>query len=304
MHKPDSSVPIEEAFDEVAAGEKYKPWVGVVLSFLIDGAGQYLGGRRKAGIAWFVFFHFLGYVSLLLLASPTIRMAWPSLILVAVGLILWSVMLYGAYRPIQRIRPAGWLLVIFLTIAIPVCGITLRMSLVQAFTMPTHSMEPTIRGNKRSKTKDIEGEPGTCDRLLVQRYAYWFNRPKRGDIVLFKTKSLEGTRGDYYLKRVVALPGERVSIKGGCLFINALMVSNPSVLSRITYVHPPAGPFGPKYLRTDNEDFEVSKGHYFVLGDNSANSADSRYWGPVPKANIIGKATKIYWPPERFGVLE
>lgn len=159
-------------------------------------------------------------------------------------------------------------------------------------------MAPTVRGN--SPAKSAQKYKG--DKILVEKFAYWFNKPQRGDIIVFKNEWMTSTRGSPFLMRAAGLPGEKVSVKMGKLFVNGYPVTKPRVFTRIAYTNPALS--DAKYLRTPDEEYTVPAGHYFVLGDNSERSADSRYFGAVPEKNIIGKATKIYWPPERIGVLE
>lgn len=146
------------------------------------------------------------------------------------------------------------------------------------------------------------GVHGTGDHVWVQRFAYWFSKPGRGDIVMFRTRGLEGTYGDFYCKRIVGLPGEKISIKAGKLCVNGALVSDPRIFKRLQYVHTET--FSQKYLAKETDEFVVPAGHYFVLGDNFAHSADSRHFGPVPEANLFGKVTKIFEPPARAGIPE
>ena len=135
---------------------------------------------------------------------------------------------------------------------------------------------------------------------MSQRFVYWFSEPKRGDIVVFRTRGIEGTRGDFYAMRVVGLPGERINVQEGRLWVNGQPVLEPKIFKELSYVHL----HGARHLTDSNDIYQVPAGHYFVLGDNSEHSADSRYWGPVPRANIYAKVTKIYLPQEREGVPE
>ncbi len=125
------------------------------------------------------------------------------------------------------------------------------------------------------------------DRVLINKLAYDFAEPKRGDIVLFE--SLEGGE-DPLIKRVVGLPGDTVEVENGTLYVNGEPQREPYVNDRFWNAQTPYGPL------------EVPDGHYFMMGDNRGNSADSRYFGPVPEENLIGEALFRFWPPGRVGV--
>jgi signal peptidase I len=145
----------------------------------------------------------------------------------------------------------------------------IREFFFQAFRIPTGSMRPTL----------IEG-----DRLLVNKLRYGpkirftmmrikgFGRPQRGDIIVFKYP--EDPERDF-IKRLIAFGGETVEIKLGDVYINGRLIEDP--LIKNTY--------------------------YFVLGDNSASSSDSRYWGFVTEHAVVGRAELIYWPPHRIRFL-
>ncbi len=131
------------------------------------------------------------------------------------------------------------------------------------------SMEPTLHNGQY---------------LVVSKISYLFNEPQRGDIVVFV--SLNGT-GEDYIKRVIGLPGERVEVRDGAVWINGYRLDEPYLNSGIPYTGV----------------WKLGPDEYFVLGDNRANSSDSHTWGPLPRKNIIGKAWLCYWPPQYWGLV-
>ena len=171
-----------------------------------------------------------------------------------------------------------------------------RTFIVQAFKIPTKSMEPTLHGDPRSG-----------DRILVNKFIYHMLEPKRGDIVVFRTINIPGL--DYhkdYVKRLVGLPGDEIEIVDGEIYVNGTILNEPSIFEKIYYTNTTlrrtfSGLKG-QYGLVD-ERITVPKDHYFVLGDNSAHSNDSRYWGFVPVENLIGKAMLTYWPVRRWRLL-
>ena len=168
-------------------------------------------------------------------------------------------------------------------------ALVIRTFLVQAFKIPTGSMRMTL----------IEG-----DLILVNKFIYGakvpftkfylpaLRAPKRGDVVVFIYP--EDKQKDF-IKRLVGLPGETVEIKGGSIYINGKSAQEP-VFNQIYYYN--RGDFG-----VEGQKILVPENSYFVLGDNSASSKDSRFWGFVPKDNLLGKALVIYWPPQRIKLI-
>lgn len=300
MNDSDNTVNADPIEQQDQPAPHYRPWVGVVASILIAGAGQYLAGKKTRGLCWFALYLCLGFAHALVETVPTMfssALAWTEEGLYwAIGLF----MLYDSYRPIPRMRVRGWVVLVLISIVLTITEMFVFWCFVRPFKIPTRTMEPTLRGQLRRPDGTVARETG--DHVWVQRFAYWFNKPGRGDIVVFRTRGLEGTRGDFYCKRVVGLPGERLSIKAGKLYVNGAPVSDPPVFKRLQYVQPAS--LAPKYLVKETEEFVVLADHYFVLGDNSAHSQDSRYYGPVPEANLVGKVTKIFSPPARAGIPE
>lgn len=151
-----------------------------------------------------------------------------------------------------------------------------RPFVVEAFYIPSGSMIPTL-------------EVG--DRVLVNKFIYRFEKPERGDVVVFKSvePNADGSRDDL-IKRIVAVEGDEVAVRDGTLFVNGEPRNEPYVNEEF----PDASFFGPTV---------IPKGSVFAMGDNRSNSRDSRFFGPVPVENIEGEAFIVFWPLSRIGLL-
>jgi signal peptidase I len=128
------------------------------------------------------------------------------------------------------------------------------------------------------------------DRIFVNRFIYRFKNLARGDVIVFR---FPGPEKKDFIKRLIAFPGEKVEISEGKIKINGELVNEPRLLEHY-YLN--QGAFGQA-----GEGVIVPEGHFFVLGDNSLSSHDSRFWGYVPKKNLKGKAFCIFWPLDRIG---
>jgi signal peptidase I len=128
------------------------------------------------------------------------------------------------------------------------------------------------------------------DRLLIDKLSYRWSNPERGDIVVFSpTEALKQQNvKDTLIKRVIGLPGEKVEIKAGRVYINDRVLREKYIVEKLAYQWGPV---------------TVPANSYLVMGDNRDNSYDGRYWGFVPRENIIGKAVVRFWSPERIGQL-
>jgi signal peptidase I len=154
--------------------------------------------------------------------------------------------------------------------------------LIRPFSVPTGAMAPTI-------------SPG--DKVMMEGVSYLVRKPHRGDVVVFKSTGIPMlSSGTPYIKRIAGEPGDRVRIAGGKLYINDMHVSLRNEKGEIAYIPPPGAP-----ATSLHTDLTVPEGHYFMLGDNSANSLDSRFWSTVPAANIMGRVAFRYWPINRVG---
>lgn len=170
-------------------------------------------------------------------------------------------------------------------------AMVIRTFVIQAFKIPTGSMRPTLmEGDLILVNKLIYGAkvPFT-DKLRLPA----FGKLRRGDIVVFIYP--EDTK-KAFIKRLIAFPGETVEIRNGSVYINGTPLLEP-VFNKIYY-------YNRGDLLKEGDKITVPADSYFVLGDNSASSKDSRYWGFVPDENILGEAILIYWPPQRIRMLK
>lgn len=137
--------------------------------------------------------------------------------------------------------------------------------------------------------------------LLTEKVYYYFNKPNRGDVVVLRPP-VSVSENDEFIKRIVALPGEKIKLLNGKIYINDKLLKEAYISNDI---HTNGGSF-----LADGAEYTVPSGLYFVMGDNRPHSSDSRYWGPVPlnlspnseKEGINGRAWLVYWPMERAGV--
>lgn len=137
-------------------------------------------------------------------------------------------------------------------------------------------------------------DPNFHDReyILTDKISYRFREPKRGEVIIFKSPPDPEKE---YIKRIIGLPEEKIKISQGKIYINDKQLTE-YYLPREFFVA--AGSF----LKEEQES-EIGKNEYFVLGDNRNHSSDSRDWGLVKKREIIGKAWFRYWPLSRFGLV-
>jgi signal peptidase I len=162
-----------------------------------------------------------------------------------------------------------------------ILALVIRTFFLQAFKIPTGSMRPTLIEN---------------DRVLVNKILYDYKEPKHGDIIVFRYP-VDGKKD--FIKRLVGLPGDTIEIRQGKVLINDEPLPKDSPMRKYYYYNREDWEYG-----KENMKIKVPANSYFVLGDNSAQSSDSRNWGFVPKSNLIGKAFMIYWPPKRIRFAE
>jgi signal peptidase I len=293
---------MSEGDDKLDGGEGRRPrrWQGVLASFLVSGAGQYFSGRRVEGVVWFLFFLIWPFVAMWLLVSPSIPGVWPGLVAMGLSLVAWLLMLARSRRDVTSVRGRHWVLLVVLLPALPYARAWGVQFVGAPFYMPTRAMEPTLRGESQPEP----GGPKDGDYLVARTYPGRIPTLSRGDVVVFRTEGLSHHLpvDQFFVKRVIGLPGERIAIDDqGRLLVNGTAVEELPLPESRSYK--PASPEGMRALGRPGEVFEVPADHAFVVGDNVSASFDSRHWGPLPLGNVVGKVTKIYWPPDRAGAV-
>jgi signal peptidase I len=186
-------------------------------------------------------------------------------------------------------------LVVIVVVAIGL-ALLIQAFLIKPYRIPSESMEPTLDVGQR---------------VLVSRFTYHFSSPDRGDIVVFHPpkgadsntcgvskpedeacpKPTPQRDSVNFIKRIVAVPGDRLSIQQGHAIVNGVRQKEDFTK--------PCAPGTCNFPRT----ITIPPGHFFMMGDNRGASDDSRFWGPVPQKWIIGQAFFTYWPLDRVGIL-
>jgi signal peptidase I len=174
-------------------------------------------------------------------------------------------------------------------------------TLVQAFIVPTPSMDTTVRVGDHLLVDKLSYSPadGLSKHLLP------YTEPRRGDIIVFRYPM---DISQNYVKRCMGVPGDRIKVVDKDVYLNGKKLVEPYVQHVFPRMEPyrdnfPSEPYGPVYDRARkmlaenvvNGEVIVPEGSYFAMGDNRDNSLDSRYWGFVPRENIIGKPLVIFW---------
>jgi signal peptidase I len=161
----------------------------------------------------------------------------------------------------------------------------------------------------------VKGYMETGDQVLVDKMSYHFRTPRRGEVYVFNTRNISAISvqrqtdmsgrtedvSQHYIKRLVAVPGDTVSAKDGRLYIDGALATEPGIVRVGTDEN-----YKPGYTSQHAPQYDIINGvklrdtygamDYWSMGDNSGNSSDSRYWGPVPEPNLVGPALLVYWP--------
>lgn len=231
---------------------------------------------------------------------------------------------------------------VFLVAAIVAMGV--RTFFIQPFKIPTGSMQPTLYGiypyrdEQRSepplpyrddrkpalpeqlfgmavqgKMYESAGYRSRGDHIFVDRFTYHFRKPERGEVIVFDTSEIdrlpEGSRGKFYIKRLIGLGGDRIQIHPPYVLVNDEKLDSRPAFERIYshtngysgYVLAP----GAEFIHNAGNIFQVPPRDLFVLGDNSRSSLDGRFWGSLPEHALVGRAVFVYWPfTKRFGLID
>jgi len=173
----------------------------------------------------------------------------------------------------RRLRRALVETGVIIAAAVLLAGLV-RTFAFQTFWIPSASMVPTL---------------GVYDRVLVQKAFFSWRDVREGEIVVFSHPPLDNCPGPEdgdLVKRVIALPGQTIYSSGNSIYINGRLLAEPYL--------PQYDPLGPP-IASSQHPYQVPPGEFYVLGDNRADSCDSRYWGPLKGSSIIGKVVLTFW---------
>ena len=288
------------------------PWLAVLLSIAATGLGHiYSGHLTKGLVLFFVSFAFAPLI--VMTANHTTSTAVFVMILFSVLLIalIYIYAVVDSYRSAERVsdfQPRSYnqwpvyLLFILVSLTYPTSlSATIRDHVWQAFKIPSASMAPSVL-------------PG--DRIFLNKAIYNMKSISRGDIVVF---IYPDDRRKFYIKRVVALPGDTISIRNSVVWVNNQPLrqdsttqppeTNFTIEENTRIVEETNGTTSYPILITGSEpenmaEITVPHGHCFVMGDNRPASKDSRQVGTIPLADVKGRLDYIYWPAlswKRFG---
>ena len=287
--------------NETHSIDRRRPRIAAILSLIMPGLGQAYNGMLARGLMWMLLCGISSVAALLILSRPT---AWSWTLGCVAGLAqagIWIAGVIDSYRCALRCKADyelkdynRWyvyvLLLLMGTGSLLSYALNVRNQLLQPFRIPGASMYPTL-------------SPG--DRFIAVKNAYRNSDPQRGDLVLFTNPD---NRRQFWVKRVIALAGDTVAVKGGNLYVNGVKLSVESIGPGAV-----SGTSGQIFDEDNNGaknrifisqgrpalDFpEITVPQYecFVLSDNRNEGRDSRHFGPIPITGIRGKFDYRYWP--------
>ncbi len=273
---------------EYSRQQNKDPWKAMFLSRLFFGIGHFYIGKWLFGI-------FAVTLSIISLLSRNLLSAVISSIIVP-----WIAYLAYVFAPVRRensknLAFAVAILMLIFNMLFATFPFINQTYFIEARWIPSGAMEPTLHGTPNQLQ---------ANRILVDKFKYRFQAPERGDIILFNpTEELRrGNYQDAFIKRIIGLPGEKVEIKNGKVYINNQQLQKDKYLSQnqTTSVDVCASGSQPPYLE---KAATIPADSYLVLGDNRSQSYDSRCWGVVNRELIIGKAFKRWFPVNRISAL-
>jgi signal peptidase I len=274
-----------QEFEELRKQNK-DPWLGMFLSQLFLGVGNFYIGKWLFGIL---------AVIIILIFSKIFPVVLP---------VIYGYIGYFTYTlsPVQRENSKKLAFIVSLLFAISGLfptglGFAIKNYGVEARWMPSGSMKPTLHGTINQ---------WEADKIFIDKVKYKFANPERGDIVLFlpPQEIQNNPKREAFIKRVIGLPGEKVELREGKVYINSKPLPENVYLSSSvrTFVEAcNSSGLQPPFLAKPEI---IPANSYLMLGDNRPNSYDGRCWGVVPRNMIIGKAYKIFFPLNRMRKIE
>ncbi|MEO8693543.1 MAG: signal peptidase I [Acidimicrobiales bacterium] len=182
----------------------------------------------------------------------------------------------------------GWIEWFAVALGAVLVALVIRAFVLQAFYIPSESMEPTLHKN---------------DRIMVNKLSYHLHDVRRGDLIVFKRPpNMASSEINDLIKRVIALPDETIELRGSDIYIDDQKLTEPYLVDgtptvNLGWVTGCANP------STERNKCLVPPGHVFVMGDNRTHSSDGRVFGPIDEDLIVGRAFVRIWPPSKLGFL-
>ncbi|MCC6731187.1 MAG: signal peptidase I [Chthonomonadales bacterium] len=184
----------------------------------------------------------------------------------------------------------------------------IRPFFLQAFFIPSESMEPTLMGHQAGLSPTGVNHTDTInDHIFVNKLLYRFREPRRGEIIVFRAEKKADVQGGMQtehvlIKRLIGVPGDTIEVRPDPGGEDVVHVWRNGKELREPYVKEPMRETPLAQFATRGP-LTLGPGQLFVMGDNRNNSNDSRFWGPLPRSRVIGKASFIFWPLSRIGLI-
>lgn len=196
-----------------------------------------------------------------------------------VGLVLWFYKtLIAPKSSDQSTALKNWFQIAKGVDILLILGLLFRSFILQPFLVEGSSMEPNFHNREF---------------LLVDRISYKFNQPQRGQVIIFKFPK---NPSEDYIKRIIGVPGDNIKVEAGQVYVNGNIISQDFL--------PDGAQTNVSSSRSNSLELTLNQNEFFVMGDNRDNSSDSREWGIVPQANLIGRAWFIVYPFNYFGLVK
>jgi signal peptidase I len=263
-----------------------RPWLAALLSFFMVGLGDAYNGYVAKGVRLAVLAGLVGIADLVLVHVGGGRATL--LAVMATSFAIWGIGIARALRDARRLgaapeprRSRARVAAFVVVVVVATLPFELVLRHYRAWRVPSGSMVPTIElGDRLISDQWAYGVTlaNPITGLPVYRFAS-AHQPRPGDVVIFVYPK---DRTKEFIKRVVATGGQTVEVRGATVRVDGAVRDEP-------YAHYEGG------RSTDFGPYEVPAGHVFVLGDNRNLSYDSRFWGPVPVADVLGRVDWIYW---------
>ena len=277
-------------------------FIGLIMACLLPGSAHVMCGRWKIGVIWYFSLYALSclgwFISSMPVSLPFAAFIVSQILLVSLFVIYFISLLVSSYRlTTPRLGYCGWFLFLLVALFVNITAsdffqLQVRAHICRHQMVTGLSMYPTLKPDT----------PNWDDQTMLSMLSYRFGDPCRGDIVGFYMRPL-WQEPMYMYRRVAGLPGETIDICPPYVLINGEKLLDPPIFAKISLSEDGYSGYGSaEGMELEGITLPITLGidEYFVLGDNSVESVDSRHFGPVPCEAIQGKVMRIVFPPWRI----